>query len=56
VSAPHTNPQTGGPGTLLLGLPFFSQDDSAVKHKIFTPPLMGLGYADNVVKVYQLEQ
>jgi hypothetical protein len=53
VSALHSNPYLGGPGTLLLGLPFFSQDDSALSCKIFTltPPL----YADITDKVYQLE-
>jgi hypothetical protein len=54
VSAPCSNPYLGGPGTLLLELPFFSQDDSALSCKIFTliPPI----YADNIDKVYQLER
>ena len=57
MSAPRSNHNRGGPGTLLLGLPFFSQYDSALSRKIFTLtlPLKGVGFADSVEKVYQLE-
>jgi len=55
VSTPCSNPQPRGPGALILGLPFLSSDDPALRCQIFaltTPhppfPLLGLGFADNV--------
>jgi hypothetical protein len=44
VSAPHSNSPPGGPGTPLLGLPFLSRDDPALRPQtiVFTRPLLGL--------------
>lgn len=57
VSAPHSNPQHGGPGILLIGLSLFSRDDTALRRKIFTltPLPLGLRFAYNVDKDYHLE-
>ena len=50
MSVPRSNPQPGGPGSVLLLLPFLRGDDPALRRQIvaFTPPLMGLGFADDV--------
>ena len=50
LSVPHSNPQPGGPRSLLLLLPFLRGDDPVLRCQIvaLTSPLMGLGFVDDV--------
>jgi len=48
--SPMLQPQPGGPGSHLLVLPFLRGDNPALMCQIvaLTPPLLGLGFVDDV--------